>query len=628
MRKKLSLALVILVITSALAACGDTATSTTAPATTAAATTAAATTAAATTVAATTAAATTAAATTAAATTAATTTSATTAAATTAAATTAATGASLTNTELEPAPDLPALPAGAKKGGTLNMAVAGTLPATLPGNGGTADVVGNFLAMQPLLWSQGLVAYDYVNLKWYLEMAKDLKIDDSGKVFTFTLRPDLKWSDGSPITVDDFQYTFDNLSKPNKENPTAQYALLGNLVTLASYKTDPTAGTVTVTFNDVFARQVAYYYLSFQPVPKKTWGGKPFFDPANNPEIKKPSVTSGPYKIESYDPNSQAVLVANENWFKGRANFDKIILKPYAPDLVSEALKTGQADATLTYMPPSQYNDVKGNANLNTYDYSGVQVDFRYIVFNTTKPPFNDQALRQAIAYSLDRNTLIKLAENGRANPQFTNVNQNSPFYNGDVNHFDYSIDTAKKLLAGAGYNFQGNTLIGKDGQPVKFSLDYDNTDIPGKLVATYTQAQLKQIGIDVAVSGKDSQAYLVELITKKYDAGTGLTGGSVFPDPDATKFFYTKDGVFNTAGYVDPRIDEIFGLGAHELDNAKRTQLYQEFQKIYTTAMPSFVLYSKVNYIAANKKVGGIVPTKGGIVALNYAPATWYFTS
>lgn len=623
MRKRLSLALAMLLVASVLAACGETATpvpSTAAVTTTASATTLAATSATTASVATTAVSATT---TASVATTATTAANATTSA--TSATSAATTGSGDTGLESTPAPA--ALPAGAKKGGTLNLAVSGTLPATLTGDGSTSDVVGNYLAMYNLLWSAGLVEYDYNNLKWHLEMAKDVKIDPTGKIYTFTLRPDLKWSDGSPITVDDFQYTFDNISKPNKSNPAQQASALGNLVTLDSYKSDTAAGTITVTFKEAFARDVAYYYLNFAPLPKKVWQGKPFFDPSNNPEIKKPTITSGPYKIESYDSNGQGVFVVNENWYRGRANFDKIILKAYSPDLVYNAIKTGQADASLTFMPPSQYNEVKGNADIKTYDYYGVQVDFRYIVYNTTKAPFNDMVLRQAIVYALDRNTLIKVAESDRAKPQYTFENQTSPYYNPDVNHYDYSLDTAKKMLATAGYTLQGSTLMGKDGQPVKFALSFATVDVPGKLLATYMQAQLKQLGIEVAVTGLDPQTYLISLVTKKFDLGTGVTGGSVFPDPDAVKFFYTKDGVYNVAGYVVPRIDEIFSLGTHELDPTKRVKLYQEAEKILNNDVPSAVLYAPVSYIAANKKVGGIAPTKGGTVDLNQNITSWYFT-
>ena len=525
-------------------------------------------------------------------------------------------------------PALPALPADGKKGGTLNLALSGTLPTTLPADVGTGDVTGSYLALGQLIWAQGLLDYNYTNLQWEFALAKDLKVDASGKVFTFTLRPDLKWSDGSPMTADDFQFTFENISKENKENPAAQYALLSDMKRIVSYKADSATSTIVATLADVYARDIALYYLTFPPVPKKIWEGKPFFDPANNPELRKPSVTSGPYKVESYDSNKEGLLTANPNWYRGQPNFEKIALKPFAPNLVYEAIKTGQADASLTFMPPAQFNEVKANANLKTYDWFGVQSDYRYIVYNTTKPPFNDKNLRQAIVYALDRNAMIKLAENGRALPQYTFTNENSPYYNPEISRYDYNLDKAKKMLGDNGYALQGSNLVSKEGQPLKFTVSYDNTDVPGKLLATYMQAQLKQLGIEIAVESKDSQSYLVNLVTKKYDIGVGVTGGSVFPDPDTVKFFYTKAGVFNVAGYAVPRLDEIFELGSHELDNSKRKQLYGEAMKILAEDVPSAVFYGQVAYIAANKKVAGIAPSKGGRVNLNDAIATWYFTS
>jgi peptide/nickel transport system substrate-binding protein len=611
MRKKLSLILLTLLVAALLAACGDNTPTPAASSTTAAA--GAATTAASG--------------------------AATTAAATTAAAPAVANtplptlpaqapAATSSDTGVGPVGAWPTPPADAKKGGTLTIANAGPLSPTLPATGSSTDVTAAYLNLTNLIWANGLLEFNYTTLKWQLDMAKDFKVDPTGKIFTFTLRPDLKWSDGSPITADDFQFTFENISKENKENPAFNYALLSDMKRISSYKGDAAAGTVTVTMNDVYARDIALYYVNFSPVPKKIWEGKPYFDPSNNPEIKKPSVVNGPYKIESYDPNTQGVFVANQYFHRGKPNFDKIILKPFAPNLVYEALKTGQADVSISLMPPSQFNEVKANADLKTYEWYGVQSEYRYIVYNTTKAPGNDKALRQAIGYALDRNAMIKLAENGRAVPQFTFTNENSPYFNPEINRYNYDIEKSKKILADAGYTLQGATLVGKDGQPVKFTLSHANEDVPGKLAATYVQAQLKQLGIDVTVEGKDGNTYLTALVTKKYDVGVGTTGGSVFPDPDTVKFFYTKDGVFNVAGYAVPRLDEIFAQASHELDNAKRKQLYGEAQKILTEDLPSQVFYAQIAYIAANKKVGGIVPSKGGRIGLNYAVSGWYFTS
>lgn len=522
-------------------------------------------------------------------------------------------------------PPIPTPPAEAKKGGTLTVANSGPLPTNLPATPNTTETVGAWFNIRNLLWSQGLMSFNFTTLEWQFELAQGLKVDDTGKTLTFKLRPGLKWSDGSPMTVDDFQFTYENISKPNKENPALNYARLADAARIAAFKTDPSSDTITITLNQAYARDLALYFSVYPVVPKKVWEGKPYFEAAKNPEIKNPSVVSGPYKIESYDPNVQGTLVANPYWYRGKPNFEKIILKPFAPNLVYEALKTGQADISFDALPAAQYNEVKGASNLKVYEWLPTSPSWRYVVYNTTAAPFNDKALRQAVAYALDRNAIIKLVENGRAAPMYTFLNDTSPYYNPEVTHYEFSFDNAKKALEEGGYKLQGASLSGKDGQPLKMTLMFDNSDPPGKLLATYIQAQLKTLGIEVQVDGREPQAYLSSLVTKKYDFATSTTG-LVFPDPDTAKYFFISDGVYNVAGFKNARVDELFKLGASELDSAKRKQLYNEAQKILTDELPINILYGRIPYVAASAKLGGIVPSKARIDE-NSVIAGWYFT-
>lgn len=521
-------------------------------------------------------------------------------------------------------PTLPTIPAEAKKGGTLTVANAGPLPTNLPATPNTTETVGAWFNIRNLIWAPGLMAFNFTSLEWQLELAQDLKVDETGKILTFKLRPDLKWSDGSPMTVEDFQYTYENIAKPNKENPALNYARLADTARIASFKADPATATIVITLTQAYARDLALYFAVYPIVPKKVWEGKPYFEAAKNPEIKNPSVVNGPYKLESYDPNVQGVLVPNPYWYRGKPNFDKIILKPFAANLIYEALKTGQADISFDALPPAQYNEVKGASNLKVYEWLPTSPSWRYVVYNTTAAPFNDKALRQAVAYAMDRSNIIKLTEAGRAAPMYTFLNDTSPYYNPEVAKYDFSLDKAKATLEAGGYKLQGTTLSGKDGQPLKFTLLYDNSDPPGKLLATYIQAQLKTLGIEVQVEGREPQAYLGALVTKKYDFATSTTG-LVFPDPDTAKYFFISDGVYNVAGFKNERLDELFKLGASELDTAKRKQLYNEAQKILTDELPLNILYGRLPYVAASAKLGGIVPSKARIDE-NLAIAGWYF--
>ncbi len=622
MHKKTPLLVVLaLVASTLLAACGDN-TATTAPAaTTAAATTpaaattaATATTAAAATTAAiaTTAAATTVAATSAAATSvAATSAAATTSAASTVSGTTAASGtAGAGASGMSVLPTLSPAPAGAPSGGTFtSVSLAGELAPVLHPYPSGSDYSQSVIEADSLIWDGPMIEYDYTNLKWNLRYAKDMKVSSDAKTYTFTLRDDVKWSDGSPVTVADYQYAYDNAIKEDKANPDNDYVGLEDLkkVTL---KTDEATKTLTFTLNDVYATDLALSYIGVVvPVPSKVWNGKPWYDATKNPEMTKPTVVNGPYTIQSFDPKAQGVFKANPNWWRGKPIYDTVVFKGGSTSTVLQAIKTGQADYADSF-PPAQYTAAKSDPTVKVYDWSAVNGTYRTIEYNMRRAPLNDKAVRVAINYAVDRATLIKLAENGLGTAQFSFVNPQSPYYNKDVTEYKYNLDTAKKTLADAGYKLDGSgNLLGKDGKPITLTVAFPTSSNPRVLTATYLQQQLKQLGIAVKVDGKEFNAYLDQVVKKKdFDVSLGAYGGG-FPDPDSFKSQAITDGTQNTPGYSNKQIDDLFAQGAKETDPAKRKAIYDQAQKILTDDTPFLFLYNLNSFNAFNPKVQGVAP-------------------
>lgn len=535
-------------------------------------------------------------------------------------------GTTATGATLKTVAPVAAPPADAKKGGTLTIANLGLLAQDLHPNPTNANYTAAWGNIYNLIWGSTLIEWNFTNLEWELALAKDIKVDTAGKEFTFTLRPDLKWSDGSPLTVSDFQFSFDNISKENKENAALNFSGLADKKLVTSFKSDPATNTIVIAFGKAYNRDLALSFLNLMPMPKKVWEGKSFYDATQNPEIKKPTVVNGPYMIVDYDPDSKGTFKPNPNWYRGKANMDEIVLKSFGTSVISEALKTGQADIAVNSLPTAFYDDLKTNSNISMYEWYGVQNDLRYLLYNTTRAPFDDKVLRSALATSFNRTDLMKLAENGRAVPQYTFVYDVSPFFNPEVPRYGLDLERSKKMLADGGYKLEGGVLLGKDGKPLKFALSFANTDAGGKLVSTYLQQQLKQLGMEVTVEQQEAATYTANIVKHTYDMGTGYSGGGLFPDPDSRKNYYATNAPFNTAGYSLPRIDEIFDLGAAELDVEKRKKLYGELQVIMATDLPSQVVYSRVLYIAANKKLGGVVPHKGSTMLNNHTVANWYW--
>src|SRR5581483_6234138 len=186
-------------------------------------------------------------------------------------------------------------PGGAsRKGGVLRVATLGGAPKVLhpypePQYNTTP------LADALTLMESGLIDLNYDTLDYWVNpdycLAKDMPvISPDGRTFTFTLRDDIKWSDGQPITSADFQFAWDNASKPEND-----FVGLDDLERIASFTT-PDPKTIVVTLKEPLARFLAMGIAAgIGPVPKHVWEGKPWLDPNGNPEILKPTVVSGPF---------------------------------------------------------------------------------------------------------------------------------------------------------------------------------------------------------------------------------------------------------------------------------------------------------------------------------------------
>ncbi len=122
-------------------------------------------------------------------------------------------------------------------------------------------------------------------------------ISADGRTFTFTLRGDINWSDGRSITSADFQYAWDNASKPENN-----FVGLDDLARIESFRT-PDPRTIVVTLKEPLARFLALGVAAIAvPVPRHIWEGKPWRDPSGNPEVRKPSVVSGPFIPQELSP--------------------------------------------------------------------------------------------------------------------------------------------------------------------------------------------------------------------------------------------------------------------------------------------------------------------------------------
>jgi len=384
-----------------------------------------------------------------------------------------------------------------------------------------------------LIWGGsggGLLSFDWNVFTYLPAMAKEMpSISDDGRTYTFHLREDLQWSDGTPVTVDDFTFAYDNASKEEND-----FVGLDQLEEIESYAAID-AHTIQVTLKNTKPLDLGYGITSMiAPVPKHIWASKLWNDPTANPEILRPSVVLGPFSAQRYKIDEGATFTPVDTFFLGKPKVPEYQILPSAqPTVAYESLLNGRANWAPN-IPPDQYQQAKAQPNLTVYEWDAANATYRDVEFNLMRPFLRDHRVREALARALSRDDIRDVAEQGLASPAYSFIAQaNTKWLNPNVERFDYNLDEARSLLQQAGYTSQNGKLVGSDGQPVKLTVYYPTSSAPRAKIATYMQQQYRELGISLDVRGLDFNAYTDQVQKKKdFDLALGSWGGGAI-DPD-----------------------------------------------------------------------------------------------
>jgi peptide/nickel transport system substrate-binding protein len=498
-----------------------------------------------------------------------------------------------------------------KKGGTLRMSTLGAPSKVFTPYPEPQNNLSTRTDVEQLIWAY-LIDIDYSKLEWVADprrsMAKEMpRLSNNGRTFTFALRDDIKWSDGKPITTDDFVFTWTNASKTENN-----WVGLANAARIESLKAvDPK--TLEVTLKEALAKDVAYATIHAATIalPKHVWEGKPWGDPTGNPEVAKPTVVSGPFVPTTFAADRLS-FKRNDNWWGAGPNLDGVEFITANPQTITELLKTSQVEWAQS-VPPASYADIKAAPNVNAHAWSAVSSSFRYIQFNLNRPLLKDKAVREALSRTLKRDDFIQF-EDGLAEAQVGLYPSPSKWANNNIEKYDLDLNKAKQLLQTAGYTLQGTTLRDPAGQPVKLEILWPTTSAPRGKAATYMQQQWRQLGIDVQVTGLEFNAF-VDRFQRQKDFDVLVNSSTGEMDADGSKELVITNGQQNPGGYTNPRVDTLIQQGAVEQDDAKRKAIYDEMQKILADDLPFYVTVTVQSPTAFDKKVGGVQPLKGGDV-------------
>lgn len=466
-------------------------------------------------------------------------------------------------------------------------------------------------AYQGLVWTSGLLRLDENTLDYIPNMAESYTISEDGLAFTFKLRQDMKWSDGQPITAHDFQFAYDQASKPENE-----YPYLSQLEFIKSYKA-PDDYTIEITIGEVYAPALGQVNL-ISPLPKHVWEKLDWTDPEKNPEILNPTVVSGPYKLKEWKRDQYALFEANENyWYHGAPNISNYSIEIVPDsDITYEKMKNGETD-TGTILPEN-LEEAKKLPNIDVYEWWSVSAQVNFIGLNLREGfATHDINVRYGINYALDKDLLTEEVMLGQAKRTCSIYPETSWAYNPDVPCYDYDPDKAIAAFEKAGYTFKDDKMLDKDGQQLKLKLLYGpNTNKIRELMSVIVQDELRKIGVEVEVQAMEWASFLEAFRSEKPDWDMVILSTNSTPDPHTSFPWWTKENIpqLNFGAYINPKIEQLFKEGAATYDLAKRKEKYGEIQRILAEDAPRVMLFYSKSWSGENKRIKGIIPTRLGI--------------
>jgi len=415
------------------------------------------------------------------------------------------------------------------------------------------------------------------------------------KTYECTMKPDLKFSDGSTLDSKDVKFTFDRNVKI--EDPNGGSSLLANMKSVEAPSPDK------VIFN--------------LKEPDATWPfvlttGSAAIVPDSYPADKlQPSedvIGSGRYALKSYDPGTQTVLTKSDSYTgSDPAKNDQVIIQYYktSSDLAL-ALKQGEVNIAYRSLSPTDIKSLEGQDGVQIVSGNGIEI--RYLVFNEDlQPGSNDAqklAIRQAVAYTIDRDAIASKVYEGTVEPLYSMVPQGlkyatEPFKSEYGTKPD--VNKAKQVLQQAGVK-----------TPVPMEVWYTPSHYGPVSADEYAEikSQLDDSGLfDVTLKSTEWNQYSTAAFTDKYP----VYQLGWFPDyPDAddyTASFYSKDSFLNVH-YSNPEMEKLLAQEKASTNDAERTKAFSQIQDIGAQDVPTIPIWQGKQTAAAQDDIDGIEST------------------
>jgi oligopeptide transport system substrate-binding protein len=449
----------------------------------------------------------------------------------------------------------------------------------------------------------GLVAFDpHLNLT--PDLAEQWDVSADGMTYTFHLRANAKFHDGRAVTAQDVIYSWERAASPQMQSDTA-LTYLGDIIgaeEMASGQADHIRGLkaldeltlqVTIDAPKPYFLLKLTYPTAFVVDKKNVESGEDW--------VRRPNGT-GPYRLSKWKSNEYMLYEANQDFYLGAPSIPYVVVKLYAGDDV-RLFETKEVDvAGVGLYDVDRMLDP--TEPLHTQLISGVDLCTDYVVFDVTKPPFDDINVRKAFTMAYDRQRYIDVVLRGQSLPAIGIYPPGLPGFNYALKGLPFDPNQARQLLKQSKYGSAENL------PPIVYTNGGIGSYVSADVAAMINMWE-ENLGVKIIIENIEYNYYYEQIYSGNH--GQIISGGwcADYPDPEnfADVLFHSKSGQ-NHGHYSNPKLDTLLESARVEQDVTQRIAMYQQAEQIIVDDAPVMFTTHGLSFQLVQPYVKGYVFT------------------
>jgi len=449
------------------------------------------------------------------------------------------------------------------------------------------------------------------------DIAENWELSDDGTTYTFHLRDDVKFHDGKPVTAQDFKYSIERACDPATRSVVAD-TYLGDIVGAQAKlrgQADEISGVVVIGEHtlEITIDSPKAYFLSKLTYPTAFVVDQENVEGPVQPWTDQPNGT-GPFRLAEYELGLSIVLERNEAYYGTPKPALERVNFMLAGGSAMTMYETGELDAVPVSLADIERVLDPSNPLNEELSITLPMLSIFYIGFNVEEPPFDDQKVRQAFNYAIDKDKYVEVVWKKMQLKADGILPPGMPGYNENLQGYPYDPEKARQLIAESKYGDASNlpeiTLNVSGGGGAA-----------ARQVSAIVEMYKQNLGVDIAIQQTEWATYLWDLRAHRYQM-FGLTAGWIadYPDPqDFLDILFHSESRNNDMEYSNPEVDRLLEQARGEQDFEKRMELYQQAEEMILEDAPIVPLTHDADHWLTKPYVEGMIYPPSIIPKLKY---------